>query len=388
MISSDLKILNYYPNWLPQTQTWMYTLAKELNKHVESHIACEKIVCSDQFSLPRTHAVSDLYRNRYKVEASLRDARIFKQLPCMYKMIRQISPSLIHSHFGNYGWINVRLADKCRIPHIVSFYGADASLLPTIRPIWYSRYKGLFTKCNRILVEGPQMAKRIVALGCPEEKITIQNIGVDVKSINFMPRKWQKGDTLRILIAASFRQKKGIPAAIKALGKIKNELPMEIILIGDAGKEIETINEKKEIFRLLNKTGLASITQHLGFIPYEKIFEISKRCHLFIHASQVADNGDNEGGSPVILTEMAASGMPIVSTFHCDIPEVILHEKTGYLAHEKDPGDIVTQIERWVNNPENWIEILNAGRAHIEKNYNLEIQAKKLLGVYIDECSK
>lgn len=388
MTSSDLKILHYYPSWLPQTQTWMYTLVKELNKNVDSHIVCENTMCSDQFTLPRTHVASNLYGKRYKFEAALRDVRIFKQLPCIYKLVKQLKPSLIHSHFGNYGWINTHLTDKYRIPHIISFYGADASLLPASRPVWYARYRHLFAKCDRILVEGPKMAERIASLGCREEKITIQKIGVYVKSIDFSPRNWQKGDTLRVLIAASFRQKKGIPTAIKALEKIKSEWPIELILIGDAGKDMETINEKSKILALLKETGLSSITQNLGFIKYEQIFEISRSCHLFLHTSQTAENGDNEGGSPVILTEMAASGIPIVSTFHCDIPEVILHERTGYLAREGDVEDVVCQIRKWLQSPDKWQEMLFAGRNHILKNYNIVTQAEKLLNVYIDECNK
>ena len=48
-------------------------------------------------------------------------------------------------------------------------------------------------------------------------------------------------------------------------------------------------------------------------------------------------SGDTEGGAPMSIFEAQASGMPVVSTLHADIPEVVLHDRNGtQVAHLED----------------------------------------------------
>jgi glycosyltransferase involved in cell wall biosynthesis len=39
---------------------------------------------------------------------------------------------------------------------------------------------------------------------------------------------------------------------------------------------------------------------------------------------------------PVSILEASASGLPVVSTRHSGIPEIVEHEKTGFLVEERD----------------------------------------------------
>jgi len=74
----------------------------------------------------------------------------------------------------------------------------------------------------------------------------------------------------------------------------------------------------------------------LGFQPHAILFEEAYKNHIFLSPSVTALDGDTEGGAPVTIIEMAATGMPIISTKHCDIPEVIKDGVTGFLANERD----------------------------------------------------
>ena len=79
---------------------------------------------------------------------------------------------------------------------------------------------------------------------------------------------------------------------------------------------------------------------------------------------------------------MAASGMPIISTTHCDIPEVILHRKTGLLAAERNVEELVDHIRWFIGHPDQWLAMLNSGRAHIEQNYAATGQGSRLGDIY------
>jgi colanic acid/amylovoran biosynthesis glycosyltransferase len=97
-----------------------------------------------------------------------------------------------------------------------------------------------------------------------------------------------------------------------------------------------------------------------------------------------ASDGDTEGGAPVSLIEMAATGMPIVSTTHCDIPEVIKPGITGLLAPEKDVEALVNHLRWYINHSAEWGSLLDAGRKHIETNYDAKLQGQKLAAIYQD----
>jgi len=79
---------------------------------------------------------------------------------------------------------------------------------------------------------------------------------------------------------------------------------------------------------------------------------------------------------------MMATGMPVVSSRHCDIPNIVNHKKTGLLANERDTDDIVDQIHWLINNKEGWLPMLNTARDHIEKKFNIQIQVQKLFDIY------
>jgi colanic acid/amylovoran biosynthesis glycosyltransferase len=104
--------------------------------------------------------------------------------------------------------------------------------------------------------------------------------------------------------------------------------------------------------------------------------------HLFLSPSVTASDGDSEGGAPVSIIEMAATGMPVVSTYHCDIPQVIVHGEGGRLARERDVDDLVTQITWLVNHPEQWPQMGQISRQHIEKHFDAQRQGQALADLY------
>ena len=74
--------------------------------------------------------------------------------------------------------------------------------------------------------------------------------------------------------------------------------------------------------------------------------------------------------------------MPIVSTFHCDIPEVVVDGKSGFLVQEKDTNGLAERIEHLINHPELWESMGTAGRKHVEEEFNIAKQAAKLESIY------
>jgi colanic acid/amylovoran biosynthesis glycosyltransferase len=80
---------------------------------------------------------------------------------------------------------------------------------------------------------------------------------------------------------------------------------------------------------------------------------------------------------------MAASGMPVVSTRHCDIPQVILDGRTGWLTKERDVEGLVSHLQWLIEHPHQWKVRTDQGRKHIEANFDVRIQAQSLGDKYL-----
>jgi colanic acid/amylovoran biosynthesis glycosyltransferase len=105
---------------------------------------------------------------------------------------------------------------------------------------------------------------------------------------------------------------------------------------------------------------------------------------MFLAPSVTAADGDTEGGAPVGLIEMAASGMAVVSTFHCDIPGVVRHGVTGFLAREGDIEDLVRWVRRAMALSDHWPAMARAARRWIAEHFNAVNQGHRLAATYAE----
>ena len=385
---AKIKVLNSLPEWLPQTQTWMFTQCKHTPPEFEHHVLCTRTNHLDQFPMSHIHCFEqELSRPRQWAEKAAR--RIYSRwgkithLPYEVLRSKRLQPQILHSHFGNYAWRNIPLARGCGARQIVTFYGFDVSRLPR-QELWRQRYETLFEKTHGVLCEGRAMGKALEKLGCPREKITIQHLGIELDRYPFRPRTLRRGESLRVLMVGRFTEKKGFPIALEALGKFARQHPLHITIIGDAQKTRSgaDLREKEKMQETISRMGLESKVHFMGYQHHAVMIREAYGHHLSIAPSITASNGDSEGGAPVSLIEMAASGMPVVATRHCDIPEVLNYGRDHWLAREHHVDDLVDILERWVAAPKEWNARLVHARRHVEKEYDAVIQGQRLGEIY------
>jgi len=367
--------------YLPITCHWIYCQLLNV-KRFETVVVARQKQNLDLFPLSNVYSLEDFSEIGefvQKVRRKLRNSHY----PFWEKVLRKRNAKLLHSHFGNRGYHNLGLAKRLKIPHIASFYGFDLNMLPQRDPVWKERYQTLFNECDLFLVEGNHAKKYLVDMGCSEEKIVVQHLGVNLEDIEFVPRETNGTGTINILVAGSFREKKGIPFALEAFGLMREKHKnLRMVLIGDSSGIPREEAEKKKISEVIKRRGLNDSIKMLGFVPYSELMAEASRCHIFLSPSIQASDGDTEGGAPVTILEMSASGMPVLSTFHCDIPGTVLNGKSGFLVPEKDVGALAEKLDYLISNPKIWIEFGKSGRDHTARNYNSKIQAKKLEAIY------
>ena len=302
--------------------------------------------------------------------------------PCFVRWLRRHEARLLQSHFGNRGYLDLRLKDRLGLPHVTTFYGHDASLLAR-DPRWQRRYPDLFAGCDRFLAEGTHMARTLAKLGCPEAKIRVQHLGVDLSLIPYLPRRPVDGRGARLLCAATFRDKKGITYCLEAFANVCAKYPdAHLTIVGDAGRSAREQRYKAEVLRVIADRRLEGRVTLAGFLDYPAFLESARDHDLFLSHSVVGSDGETEGGAPVTLIEMSAAGMPVVSSLHCDIPEVIRDGETGLLVAERDVDALTDRLDWLLADPARWEPLGRAGRAHVEREYNAQVQGERLAAIY------
>lgn len=375
-------IVHLVTPYLFHTGSWIYTQLTGI-KSYNKHVFTQNIWNDPQFPFEPVYSVENFNKLKYNLN------RVYRRITDRYglffnPLVKNIKPDLFHAHFGFEGWKWLRLAKKNEIPLITTFYGFDVSQFGR-DPKWRSRYKELFDYGTLFLGEGSHLRQQIIDLGCEDKKVKVQHLGVDVdrypKKVNYN----LDSDDISVLQVSSPREKKGIKYSLLAIAEVIKLFPnIKYKLIGGfTGKNLI----EEEIHSLIKKLDISKNVILLGSKTHNEVVQEMFEADIFLHPSVTASDGDNEGGAPVGISEASAIGLPIVSTFHCDIPEVVIDGKTGLLSKEKDEEAIANNIVKLIEDPLLRKRLGETGIKHITENYNLKKQLVKLEGIY-NEISK
>ncbi|WP_445490088.1 glycosyltransferase [Niallia sp. 03133] len=284
----------------------------------------------------------------------------------------------IHAHQGKHSLDILPTAVKYDIPLIVHFRGRDSSAQTEKRYQENSkRYSSLVKQGSGYFAVCHFLAEELKKLGFPEDKIHVLYGGLDLNLYPYMERSLPLEGEIRILSVARLVEKKGFPTLLKAFQKIHADYPRTTLHIIGAGKDEEKIRNFIDKLQLKNHVFLR------GAMDSKQISKELRDAHLFCLASETGADGDVEG-IPNSLKEAMASGLPVISTFHAGIPELIEHKKTGFLAPEKDEKKLAEGIKYFLDHPSLWKNYTQLARQVIDEKFDLNkqiMEQQKLYGL-------
>ncbi|WP_162806563.1 glycosyltransferase [Sphingosinicella terrae] len=272
---------------------------------------------------------------------------------------------LLLCHFGPTGLSAARTVRgmKEAAPIWTVFHGYDLS--QSLKEQGEDLYRPLFEAGDRFLPISHLWAEKLARLGCPADRIQILRMGVDCDEIGFAPANWSPGDPVRILSVGRLVEKKGAEYSIRALARVARSSPdldWRFDIGGDGPLE-------QPLRELIAATGLQDRISLLGPLSSGQVRERLREAHLFLLPSVVAADGDMEG-IPVSLMEAMAAGVPVVSTFHSGIPELVEHEVSGLLAPERDEDVLARHLESLIRDPDHRQSLARAARLKVEKAFD------------------
>ncbi len=278
---------------------------------------------------------------------------------------------VVHCHFGHVGIIGSQLREmgvfQGRI--CTTFHGWDMTEFLKISdaPI----YKHLFDKGDLFLPISRHWNNRLIDLGCHEQKMQVHHMGIDCKKFIYTPREKCIERPVNIITIARLVEKKGIEYALRAI-KIAHQyqLSFRYQIIGNGPL-------KNELKALSADLGISHRVEFLGGQSQERILEILHTSDFMVAPSVTSRSGDQEG-IPVVLMEAMATGLPIVSTVHTGIPELVEDGVSGFLVSERNVKALADKIMYLINNPQKWSSLGLAGRQEVEKYYDINSLNKQL----------
>ncbi|GHH96905.1 glycosyltransferase [Neobacillus kokaensis] len=313
---------------------------------------------------------------KYMVDLSLLNDKVYylSEIFSPRKFVKKNNISLLHAHHGQLGVMLLPFKEKTKLPLATSIRGRDATMAN--QPVGFLEgMKLLFQQGDVFFPVCQYLADRINIWGCPNDKIRVLYGGVDLNQYHY--RAPNQTDTQNILSVGRLIEKKGHHVLMKAFHKIKGKFPKATLTIIGRGELEGYMNS------LAAQLQLGDSFRLLPHLTKEKVREHMANADLFCAASIVASNGDVEG-IPNTVKEAMATGIPVITTNHAGIPEIVTHEQEGILVQENDVDELAEALEFMLSNRKKWEDYTVAARQKVEQFFDLEKQLK-MQAAYYDE---
>ncbi len=376
-----MRVLHSAQRWGALTQSWLTNQVR--NPHAEP-----SVLASTRDGEPSPDDPLVLLEDDAPAWARAIDRRLnrVREVSAAHAWaIRQTRPDVVHFHFGHRAWDGWRSAHLLRVPFVVTFYGNDASVRVQQNPVWQQRYQRYFRHAAAVLAEGPAMRQRLLDLGAPPDRTRVVRIGVELHDLPFTPRSRRRHEPLRVLMAGRFVQKKGFPVGVEAVGRLLQRHPgavERLTLVGGPSDEPRSIAEAADIDRACAAWLPADVLHRPGMVPRDDLFAMAREHDILLVPSFLADDGDSEGGSPVVATELGAAGLVVVSSDHADLPALVLDDDTGLVARARDAEALSLALERIWRTSTVGPRLARSMRRHVEEHYSLARMHDRLTLAY------
>jgi len=377
-MTASIDVLHVKETYLQKSEKWFHYILN-LNSHGKKWLACRFTNNLDEFPLGETKLIL-VSRENLLARMINRSMRRIIDRPVLWgaaaygRAVKSVQPAVIHAHYGPMGFV-LSKDRSIKTPVVTSFYGYDISSLPR-SPFWKAAYAELFERGAGFIVEGRHMKKTLIDLGCKPKKAFIVRVPVNPDELPVKTHIDAAGRRRTILMCCNFVEKKGIPWALHAFALVRERIPRtELRIIGSGELEPTVIN----LIRELNLTDAVTL---LGPQPHSVFIDEAMKADLFMQPSIVAKDGTTEGGAPTVLIEAQCMGLPVISSFHADIPDIVRDGESGHLVPESNIEALAEAICKLLEKPQNWTEMGRRGRAHAIQQHAPSAVAKQLQEVY------
>jgi len=281
---------------------------------------------------------------------------------------------VIHCHFGiigrqvaffrEIGALSGKLA--------VTFHGVDMSACLDREP---SLYRHLFATGDLFMPISDRWHRRLLDHGADPARTFVHRMGIDPFRFQMTERGPARGGIWRILTIGRMVEKKGIEYGLRAAAMLAGRgVPLRYDIVGDGPL-------RPRLEAVAHEAGIADRVFFHGWRVQSEVVDLMRDSDVLLAPSVTDADGDQEG-IPVTLMEAMAMGLPVVSTQHSGIPELVTDGRTGYLAPERDVELLAESLHALLRSPNLCREMGFEGRKKVVGEYNIETLNRQLEARY------
>jgi len=299
------------------------------------------------------------------------DTQVFGQLK---QVIAQINPDILETRNVKSHFLVRLLGLHRKYPWVAWNHGYTST----------SRLDRAYTQLDRWSLRGAYrvvtvcrpFAEQLERLGVQRDRITI--LHNSVKPFASPPQEAVQGarrelgladDEAVILSVGRLSQEKGhadLLRAAAALEAMSGAPPFRVVIVGDG-------REQERLAQLASRLGIEKRIAFAGFQRETRPY--------YAMATVVAVPSHSEGSPNVVLEAMAA-GLPIAANAVGGVPEILEENVTGLMVPPRNPDAMAKAILRILSDPELRLRLGAAARARTESSHTPEAYRRTLVEFY------
>ncbi len=288
-----------------------------------------------------------------------RDINATRELLSFFSLIKIFAkekPDIIHLNSSKAGGLGAAAAWLCklfgsrtsespevRLPKIVfTVHGWAFNETRTFRAksaMYLSQWATALLCDSSIIISRHDYRQALSMLFIPKRKFALIPLGIPNGNLKYLPKtKAETGLNLkpskntRIGTIAEFTKNKGLDYLLDAINILKGQ-KLEVVIIGDG-------EEKKRIEKRIDEENLKESISTCGFVPHAAKY--IKAFDIFVLPSL-------KEGLPYTILEAMNAGVPVVASSVGGIPDLIEHEKSGFLAIPANPQSLADALGKLVD---------------------------------------
>ena len=296
-----------------------------------------------------------------------------KVLPQLRQMIAQCQPDILESRNVKSHFLvrMLGLHRKCRWVAWNHGYTATNWLDRAYSQLDRWSLRGAY----RVVTVCGSFADKLESRGIDRDRITVLHNSVKpfvappLEQVRRVQHSLGLQDEAVILAVGRLSYEKGIADLLRAAAVLSNTKGVpnfRLVLVGDGP-------EREALARLASRLGIEGKLTMAGFQrdtkPYYSI------------ATLMAVSSHTEGSPNVVLEAMAA-GLPIAATAVGGIPEILEEGLTGLMVPPRNPDAMASAILRILTDPEMRLRLGAAARLRAESNFTPEVYKRSLVEFY------
>ena len=285
----------------------------------------------------------------------------------LIRVLREEGISTINVHYPSPSELTVILAARIlsrRTKVILSFHGADVGNLELAKGWHQWFWNRLLARADHIVTCSDALGSRLSATMRKSRKaIRAVHNGVDQGVLERCAERGRVPKAIAgkrfILNVATLEPKKGQDVLIRAFSRLASRIPDHLLVIMGRLGEYE-----RQLRSLLGQLGLVDRVMIFEDVSHDDVLATMKEAELFVLPSRIEPFG-------IVLLEAATFGVPVIATRTGGIPEVIEHDRSGFLVPVEDVEGLFAAMLQMLNDSERASKLASGMSRRVNEKFSI-----------------